>query len=119
MTSSLSNLFDNLAEGIHEIKCKYGRDNKKCKTCEIKDKDCECCLEYINVKDYLILCIQMSMFYKNLQKRFANTHKFSKHDFNKFIFFSQKKVFAHMNTCMIEKNSMKYHYLKIKIFTVN
>ena len=40
MTSSLSNFVDNLAGGIHEIKCKYGHDNKKCETCGIKNKDC-------------------------------------------------------------------------------
>ena len=32
MTSSLSNLVDNLAEEIHKINCKYGCDNKKCQT---------------------------------------------------------------------------------------
>ena len=37
MVSSLSNLVDNLAKGIHEIKC----------------KDCNCFLEYENVNDNL------------------------------------------------------------------
>ena len=55
MGSSLSNLVDNLAEGIHKIKCKYKYD-KKCETCGIKYKDCECCHECTNVKDDLILC---------------------------------------------------------------
>ena len=32
MASSLSNLVDNLAEGIHKIKCKHRHDNKKSKT---------------------------------------------------------------------------------------
>ena len=32
MAKSLSNLADNLAEGIHKIKRKYGHDNKICKT---------------------------------------------------------------------------------------
>ena len=36
MASSLSNLVNNLAEGIHIIKCKYGHDNKESKTCRIK-----------------------------------------------------------------------------------
>ena len=36
MASSLSNIVDNLAEVIHEIKCKDGHDDKKCKTCGIK-----------------------------------------------------------------------------------
>ena len=38
MGSSLSNLVDNLAEGIHKIKF----------------KDCDCFLEYESVKDILI-----------------------------------------------------------------
>ena len=38
MASSLSNLVDNLAEGIHKIKC----------------KDCDCFLEFESVKDNLI-----------------------------------------------------------------
>ena len=54
MESSLSNLFDDLAEGIYEIKCRYGRDNNKCEICVTKYKDCEFCLEYTNVKDDLI-----------------------------------------------------------------
>ena len=38
MATSLSNLADNLTEGIHKIKC----------------KDCDCFLEYESVKDNLI-----------------------------------------------------------------
>ena len=38
MTTSLSNLVDNPAEGIHKNKC----------------KDCDCLLEYESVKDNLI-----------------------------------------------------------------
>ena len=53
MASSLSNVVDKLSKGIHKIKCKYRHDNKKCKTCGIKYNDCECCLEYTNVKDDL------------------------------------------------------------------
>ena len=30
MTRLLSNLVNNLSEGIHSIKCKYGHDDKKC-----------------------------------------------------------------------------------------
>ena len=54
MASSLSNLVNNLAKEIHKIKCKYEPDDKKCKACEIKYKDCECFLEYTNFKDNLI-----------------------------------------------------------------
>ena len=42
----MSNLVDNVAGGIHKVKCNYGYDNKKCKTCGMKYKDCGCCLEY-------------------------------------------------------------------------
>ena len=45
MASSLSNLVDNLFKGIHKIKYKYGHNNKRCETCGIKYKDCECRLE--------------------------------------------------------------------------
>ena len=45
MASSLSNLVGNLSEGIHKIKCKFGHDDKKCKTCGIKYKVCDCFLE--------------------------------------------------------------------------
>ena len=38
MASSLSNLVNILSEGIHKIKCKYGHEDKKCKTCGIKYK---------------------------------------------------------------------------------
>ena len=72
MASSSLDLVDNLANGIHKIKCKYRHDNKKCEKCEIKFKDCECYLEYANVKDdlsiYKCLCCN-----RNYQKRFDKT----------------------------------------------
>ena len=36
MASTLSNLVNNLSEGNHRIKCKYGHDDKKCETYGIK-----------------------------------------------------------------------------------
>ena len=36
MASSLSNLVNNLSEGIHRIKFKFRHDDKKCETCGIK-----------------------------------------------------------------------------------
>ena len=54
MASSLSNLANNLREGIHKIKCKDVDDDKKCQTCKIKYKYCDCFLEYKNFKDDLI-----------------------------------------------------------------
>ena len=63
MASSLSNLANNLSEGLHRIKCKLGYDNKKCETCGIKY--CYCFLEYKNFKDDLIkykcLCCNKSL----------------------------------------------------------
>ena len=35
-----------ITERMHQIKCKYGHDNKKCETCGIKFKHYDCCLEY-------------------------------------------------------------------------
>ena len=46
MASSLSNLFNNLSQGIYKIKCKYRHDDKKCETCGIKYRSCDICLEY-------------------------------------------------------------------------
>ena len=77
MATSLSNLVDNLTEGIHKIKC----------------KDCDCFLEYESVKDNLIKykCLFCNKTYSNktdekLKKRFKNTFQFSNNDINKFIF---------------------------------
>ena len=52
MASSLSNLVNNLAEGIHKTKCKY--NDKKGETCRIKYKDCNYFFEYTSFKDDLI-----------------------------------------------------------------
>ena len=65
MTSTLSSLVDNLAEGIHRIKCKHEHDNKKCETCGIQYKDCESCLDLIL---YKCLCRNRN-YQKNLKKR--------------------------------------------------
>ena len=53
MASSLSNLVNNLPEEIHRIKCKCRHDDKKCETCGIKYKYCDCFLEYASFKDGL------------------------------------------------------------------
>ena len=92
MVSSLSSLVNNLAEGISEIKCNYGNYNKKCETCEIKYKECECCLEYTNFKDKLMVykCLSCNRkyqkrFVENLKEQFANACNTSNHNVNKFI----------------------------------
>ena len=49
VASSLSNLFGNLAERIHKIKC----------------KNCDCFLEYESVKDNLIKCLSCNKHHSN------------------------------------------------------
>ena len=74
MVSSLSNLVNNLSEGIHRIKCKFTHDDKKCETCRIKSKYCNCFLEYTSFKDDLIeykcLCCN-----KNYQRKLGEKFK--------------------------------------------
>ena len=69
MESSLSNLVNNVSEGIHNIKCKYGYNDKSCETCQIKYKCCEYVLEYTNFQDDLIECKCLSC-NKNYQQNF-------------------------------------------------
>ena len=106
MASSLSNLVDNLAKGIHKVKC----------------KDCNCCLEYKSVNDNLIKykCLSCNKNYSNkidekLEKQFKNRFKFSNNDINKFILLLGKGVYS--NECMdIGKTLMKHHRLKREYF---
>ena len=99
MATSLSNLVDNLTEGIHKIKC----------------KDWDCFLEYESIKGNLIKCKYLFCNKENsnkideeLKKRFKNTFKFSNNDINKFILLLKKGVYG--------KSLMKQHYLKKKNF---
>ena len=90
MASSLSNLVDNLAEGIHKIKC----------------KDCNYFLEYGSVKGNLMKCkcLSCNKDYQNktdkkLEKRFKNTLEFANNSINKFILLLRKGVcpYEHMD----------------------
>ena len=54
MASSLSNFVNSHSEGIHKIQSKYEHDDKKCETCGISYKVCDCFLEYTNIKDDFI-----------------------------------------------------------------
>ena len=54
MASSSSNFVNNLSQRIHKIKCKFGHNDKKCETCGIKYKYCDCFLEYANFVHDLI-----------------------------------------------------------------
>ena len=86
MASSLSNLVNNLAEGIHKIKC----------------KDCDCFFKYQSVKDNLIKYkwLSCNKDYSNkldekLKKQFKNTLKFSNNNINKFILLLTKGVYPY------------------------
>ena len=87
--SSLSNLVNNLCEGLHRIKCKSKHDDEKCETCRIKYKYYDCFLKYINFKDDLIeyRCLKSNETYqrkfnKKVEERFLNKYKFFNHDNN-------------------------------------
>ena len=102
MANLLSNLVNNLSEGIHRIKCKLGHDDKKCETCTIKYKYCDYFLEYIYFKDDLIeyKCLYCDKSYQRkfdekLKQRFYNTYKFSNHDNNNFILLLRKGVYPY------------------------
>ena len=91
MASSLANVINNLAEGIHEVKCKYKYDDKKAEVCRFKYKYRDF-LEYKSFQDDLVenkcLCCKKNYqkkFEEKFEKRFFNTYKFSNHDINKFI----------------------------------
>ena len=102
MGSSLSNLVNNLVERIHKIKCKYGPDDKKCETCGIKYKYCDCFIQYTNFKDDLIeyKCLYCNKTYQQkfdekLKERFFSTYKFCNHDKNKFTLLLRKGVYPY------------------------
>ena len=84
MVTSLSNLVDNLTEGIHKIKC----------------KDCDCFLEYESVKENSIKykCRSYNKNYSNktteeLKRKFKNTYQFSNNGINKSILLLRKDVY--------------------------
>ena len=74
IASSLSNLVNNLTEGIHKIKCNYEHDDKKRQTCGIKFNDMDCFLEHTifknDLKECKCLCCK-----KNYRKRFDENLK--------------------------------------------
>ena len=102
MACSLSNLVNNLSDGIHKIKCKYNHNDTKCETYRITYKVCDCFLEYTDFKDDLIeykyLCCNKNYqqkFDEKLKERFFNTYKFSNHNNNKLILLLQKGIYPY------------------------
>ena len=84
MSTSLSNLVDNLSEGLHSDKC----------------TNCKLHLDYMSIKDNQLIfkCLKCKKNYekdfnKELIKRFANTYKFCNKDLNKFILLLRKGVY--------------------------
>ena len=99
MASSLSNFVNNLSEGIHRIKCKFGHDDKKGETCGIRYKYCNCFLEYTSFKDDLIeyKCLFCNKHYqrkfdKKLKERFSNSYRSSNQNNTKFNLLFHKGV---------------------------
>ena len=86
MSSSLSNLVDNLSEGLHSDKC----------------TDCKSCLDYISIKDTQLIfrCFECKKSYKKdfnkeLMKRFSNIFEFCYENINKFILLLRKGVYPY------------------------
>ena len=91
MASSLSNIVNNLSEGIHRIKCKFGHSDKR-ETSGIKYSIATVfsniqTLKMIsyNTNVCILAKIISTNFDEKLRERFFNSYKFSKRDNNKFI----------------------------------
>ena len=102
MVSSLSNLVNNLSEGIHRIKRKCEHDDKKFQSCWIKYKYCDCFLEYTNFRadfiEYKCSCCRKNYqrkFDEKLKERLFNPYKLSNDDNNKFILLFRNGVYRH------------------------
>ena len=86
MSSSLSNLVDNLSEGPHNDKC----------------ADCKSCLHYISIKNNQLIfrCFDCKKNYKKdfskeLIKRFANIYEFCIRNIDRFILLLRKGVYPY------------------------
>ena len=86
MLSSLSNIVDNLPEGLHNDRC----------------IDYNSCLDYMSIKDNQLIfrCFGCKKNYKKefnkeLIKRFANIYEFCNEDIDKFIFLLRKGVYPY------------------------
>ena len=111
MARSLSNLINNLYDGVHKIKCKYKNDDKKCEICGINYKYCDCFREYINFVTKIINKSLMKIketILNYIQILIMITIS---------LFHCCKKVFILMNIWMIGQKSIKHRYLKKKTFT--
>ena len=86
MSTSLSNLVNNLSEGVHSDKC----------------TDCKSFLDYMTPKHEQLIfrCFECKKSYEKdftqeLIKRFANIYEFCNGDINKFILLLRKGVYRY------------------------
>ena len=93
MASSLSNFVNSLSEGIDQIKCKQGHDDRNCETCGIKYKYCDCFLKYTDFKNDLIeyKCLHCN---KNFQQGFDEKLKKLKSLLENEISLPEKEIFT-------------------------
>ena len=124
MASTLSNLVNNLSEEIHRINVNWDAMKKKCETCGIKFKHCDCFLKYTSFKDDLIeyKCLICNKnchikFDEKLQERFLIHTNFLPM-ITISLYYCCEKAFILVNIWMVEKSSVKHHYLKKMIFIV-
>ena len=100
IATSLSNLVDNLADGICKTKCKCY----------------DCFIEYERVKSSLIKydCLSYNKDHSwklddGLKERFKNAFTFSKNDINKFVSLLRKGIYPNeyidIGTSLLKKNS--------------
>ena len=83
MSTSLSNLVDNLSESLHNNRC----------------IECKSCLDYMTTKDEQLIfkCSSCKKNYekdfnKDLTKRFANTYRFCNKDLNIYIVIKKRRL---------------------------
>ena len=106
MSSWLSNLVDNLSEGVHNDKC----------------TDCKSCLDYMITKDDKLIFRYFEC--KNIYKKNFNKDLIKSvvmeccnGDINKLLLLLRKGN-IHMNTWIAGKDLMKHFYLAKKFFTI-
>ena len=92
------------SERIHTVKCKFGHGDRKCVTCGIKYKHCDCFVEYTTSEDDLVeyrylFCHRkyQNKFDEKLKERVFNRYKFSNHGSDNFILLLRKGVYRYEN----------------------